>query len=152
MKHSLPRFSIRKAKPEDGKFIKDLIHRVGINPISLNWNNFILAVNDEGKPVGCGQIKPHLDGSHELASIAVEESYRKQGIATVIIRYLLKGAPRTIFLTCRESLGEFYRKFGFQIATNEHMTPYFRILQWATNTLFTAHLLRVKILVMVKPT
>ncbi len=68
--------------------IKDLIHRVGINPMDLDWHRFVIAVDGSGKMLGCGQLKPHGKDVIELASIAVEPPYQHQGIARVIIEHL----------------------------------------------------------------
>ena len=42
----------------------------GLNPFSLGWPRFLVA-EDGGRVVGVAQIKPHGDGSRELASLAV---------------------------------------------------------------------------------
>ena len=82
-------FTLRPATEADSSSIKDLIHRVGINPMDLDWRRFVLAVDGSGKMLGCGQLKPHGKDVIELASIAVEPSHQHQGIARVIIEYLV---------------------------------------------------------------
>ena len=74
-------FSVRPAFETDHQNIRSLIHRVGINPMDLNWWHFIVAELGDGTFIGCGQLKPHKDGSLELASLAVEEKYRGLGVA-----------------------------------------------------------------------
>jgi GNAT superfamily N-acetyltransferase len=104
-----------------------LIHDVQINPMALDWRRFIIAVDANDRLVGCGQVKPHQDGSLELASIAVLPEWRKQGVARAIILHLLETHPRPLYLTCRGRLGPFYEKFGFQDATAPaELPPYFR--------------------------
>ena len=44
----------------------------------------------QGEVIGCAQIKPHRDGSRELASLVVHPDYRGQGIARRMIQYLTK--------------------------------------------------------------
>ncbi|NTV82682.1 MAG: GNAT family N-acetyltransferase [Bacteroidales bacterium] len=143
-------FSLRKAKPEDQYAIRDLIRRSHVNPMALAWPRFIVADDEHGTLLGCGQIKTHIDGSRELASIAVEESRRKQGIASAIIAQLLTETTMPVFLTCREKLGSFYENFGFKIADWAQMTPYFRILRILTGIFQSLHILPGKILVMIK--
>jgi GNAT superfamily N-acetyltransferase len=63
--------------------------------------------------IGCGQIKPHRDGSRELASIAVQKGWRRQGIAAAIIQRLLADEPPPVWLTCMDRLVPFYEQFGF---------------------------------------
>ena len=52
-------YSIRPALESESTQIKDLINLVGINPTGLDWKRFIVAVNDSGQVIACGQIKPH---------------------------------------------------------------------------------------------
>jgi N-acetylglutamate synthase-like GNAT family acetyltransferase len=76
--------------------------------------------------IGCGQIKPHGDGSREIASIVVDPDWRKQGVARAVIECLIKDNPGELFLMCRSALGPFYVKFGFSSLSFEEMPKYFR--------------------------
>jgi N-acetylglutamate synthase-like GNAT family acetyltransferase len=120
--------TIRPARANDAAAIRDLIHRVHINPMGLDWRRFLLAIDSSGTIRGCGQLKPHGGGLIELASIAVEPRYRKAGVARAIIESLILAAPRPLYLTCRSSLGSFYEKWGFRALQAEAMPPYFRRL------------------------
>jgi N-acetylglutamate synthase-like GNAT family acetyltransferase len=82
-------FSLRPATEADFPAIRELIHVANINPTGLDWRRFVLAVTPDGAIIGCGQVKPHHDGSQELASIAVLPERRRQGIAKAIITLLL---------------------------------------------------------------
>lgn len=119
-------FSIRPATPDDARAIRSLIWQVGINPTGLNWRRFQVAVDETGRVIGCGQIKPHSDGTNELASIAVLPPQRGQGVARALIEALLAAAPSPLYLTCRASLRPLYEKFGFGVLPPEQMSPYFR--------------------------
>ncbi len=121
-------FTLRPAIQADDRAIKDLIHRVGINPMALDWHRFILAVTPAGELAGCGQVKPHGDGTRELASIAVAEGFRGQGVARLVIEHLLAENPGTLYLTCRASLGPLYEKFGFRALHPGEFPPYFKRL------------------------
>ena len=128
-------YTLRPATQADQPAIKDLIRTSHINPMGLNWPRFVVAVTADHTIIGCGQVKPHRDGSRELASIAVTPDWRKQGIATVIISHLLATHTPPLWLTCSSKLIPFYQKFGF-IEINEpaQITPYFRrmfrLSQW----------------------
>ena len=122
-------FLLRAAKAGDAQAIRDLIHRVNINPFSLDWRRFILAVDNSDSLVGCGQLKPHGRSLIELASIAVQPEHQGQGIATAIIDRLLERAPRPLYLTCRGSMRPFYQKWGFQALRRSEMPPYFQRLE-----------------------
>ena len=119
---------LRPARLEDARRIRQIIYQVQINPMGLDWQRFILAVDEQDRLIGCGQVKPHRDGSLELASIAVLPDWRGQGIARQIIERLLADHQGTLFLTCRASLGSFYQKFGFRPLLFEEMPPYFKRL------------------------
>jgi N-acetylglutamate synthase-like GNAT family acetyltransferase len=120
-------YSLREAHESDGASIRKLIHKVGINPVGLDWKRFVIAVTSNGDMVACGQVKPHSRGEIlELASIAVAPEYQKQGIARRIIEHLLNVSPRPLYLMCRSPLGPFYEKFGFRNLEQNDMPTYFR--------------------------
>ena len=139
-------FALRPATADDSFAIKDLIHRVGINPMDLDWRRFVIAVDGSGKMLGCGQLKPHGKDVIELASIAVEPSHQHQGIAHVIIEYLIGQGPRPLYLTCRSRLGSFYEKWGFRSIEPAEMPAYFRRLSRLVNAM--AAFMNDKMLVM----
>jgi predicted GNAT family N-acyltransferase len=83
----------------------------------------------ENELLGCGQIKPHFDGSRELASIAVRKQARGQGVARAIIQELLSSEKRRpLYLMCRAHLQSLYVKFGFHVIDLKEMPTYFQII------------------------
>ena len=72
-------FMLRPATQEDFPAIRQLIHLVGINPMSLDWRRFLVAVDSSGQLLGCGQLKPHGKELVELASIAVQPASSEPG-------------------------------------------------------------------------
>ena len=127
-RHSL--FSLKHAEETDSSAIRALIQAARINPIGLNWRRFVIALDSQGEIIGCGQVKPHRDGSNELASIAVTPAWRGRGVARAIIERLLAENPGPLYLTCRASLGPFYERFGFAQAAPQELPLYFRHLRW----------------------
>ncbi len=121
-------FALRPATEQDFPAIRQLIHQVGINPMSLDWRRFVVAVDDRGRLLGCGQLKPHGRDVIELASLAVQPDRRGEGIARAIIEALLPRAPRPLYLICRAELGAFYQKWGFRALEPHEMPAYFRRL------------------------
>ena len=119
---------LRAAVGADFPAIRALIRQAKINPTGLDWRRFLVAESPAGEFIGCGQLKPHADGSLELASLAVVPAWRGKGVARLIIQALLAKAPRPLYLTCRGELGPFYEKFGFRVVQREAMPPYFRRL------------------------
>lgn len=124
----MPGFSLRDATEQDFPAIRRLIHQVGINPMSLDWRRFVVAVDESDRLLGCGQLKPHGKEVVELASLAVQPDRRGEGIARAIIERLVGRAPRPLYLICRGELGQFYEKWGFRSLELSEMPPYFRRL------------------------
>ena len=143
-------YTIRPASEADFPSVRAIIHAVQINPMGLDWRRFLVAIDPGGKVIGCGQIKPHRDGSHELASIAVLPAWRHQGVAHEIIEELTASHPERLFLTCREQLGPFYEKLGFTTIGEKEMTPYFQRLQRIVRWLSALHLVDDELLIMRK--
>ncbi|NJN54715.1 MAG: GNAT family N-acetyltransferase [Anaerolineae bacterium] len=120
-------YSLRPATQTDQSAIKALIREVGINPMALDWRRFVVAVDEAGQFIGCGQVKPHKDGTQELASIAVKREWRRQGVAGAIIEHLKVEHGRPLWLTCVNTLVPFYEPFGFvEISDVRQMSSYYR--------------------------
>jgi N-acetylglutamate synthase-like GNAT family acetyltransferase len=143
----LGNISLRPATQADAGTIRAIISQVKINPLALDWHRFILATDLEGRVIGCGQVKPHHDGTFELASIAVLPNWRNKGIARMIIDHLLLQNPGTIYLTCQSTLDSMYQNFGFKAISPEEMTPYFRrlyrIVTWVGRLTLQSHTMLV---------
>ena len=118
---------LRPATAGDQAAIKALIRAVEINPMGLDWRRFLVSVGEDSRLLGCGQIKPHGDGTRELASIAVVPEWRRRGLARAIICTLQEQAGPPLWLTCIATLVPFYQPFGFvHIANPAAMSPHFR--------------------------
>lgn len=113
---------IRRATAADQRAIRALVWGSGINPLGLAWQRFVVA-EAGGAVVGTGQIKPHRDGSRELASIAVAPARRGEGLAGAIIRALQRGAGPPLYLTCAGRMAGFYPRFGFRALAPAEMPP-----------------------------
>lgn len=143
-----PSYILRPALQSDQASIRSLIFKVGINPIGLNWRRFLVAVTPERSLIACGQIKPHSDGSCELASIAVQPDWQGIGLGTAIIEALLASHHGDLYLTCRSRLGPFYEKFGFRTLSEAEMPPYFRRIARLARRLGFSGLIPLDLLVM----
>ena len=144
--------TFRKATQADARAIRELIWRVRINPMSLDWRRFVLAVDEQDRLLGCGQIKPHGDGTRELASIAVQPEHQNQGIGQEIIERLLAENPLPLYLTCRAVMEAYYIKFGFRALSADEMPPYFHRIYRLTSILNALVPSEDKLRVMVKTT
>lgn len=141
-------FTIRPASSSDARAIRSLIRKARINPTGLDWHRFLVAVDSTIGIIGCGQVKIHADGSRELASVAVAEGWRGQGIARTIIENLIDNHPQPLYLTCRANLEAFYSKWGFKILTETEMPPHFRRISRIFQVLKTLRLIGEDLLIM----
>jgi N-acetylglutamate synthase-like GNAT family acetyltransferase len=130
--------TIRPAIATDQPTIRRLIKEANLNRMSLSWPNFVVA-EDGGAIVGVGQVKPHGDGSRELASMAVLPARQGDGIGTAIIKTLIAREPGVVLhLTCRRQMGAYYERFGFRRLEASEFPPYFRRLIPMVNVLARA--------------
>lgn len=119
-------YSLRPAIKEDSPAISKLVREGKINPTGLDWRRFLLAESADGQVIGCGQIKPHRDGSQELASLVVTGVWRSRGIARALIEALIEEQAGPLYLMCRSNLGPLYERFNFRALDDEEMPKYFR--------------------------
>ena len=127
-------YTLRPATCDDARTIRSLVIIGGINPSGVNWERFVVATTPKGKIIGCGQIKPHKDGTYELASIIVISKWRGKGIARTIIEHLLEAHPHPgeLYLMCQSPLGSMYQKFGFEPLEEKQLPRYFRRIKRLT--------------------
>lgn len=122
---SLAAYEIRPARAADEHTIKSIVRAARISPFGLDWSRFLVARLTDGQAIiGVGQIKHHRDGSRELASVAVVPEYRRQGVASALIRALVEQEEQTLFLTCRRELRSFYQRFGFEMVPRSALPPF----------------------------
>lgn len=114
--------TIRPAQESDKHIIRRMVRQAGLNPLSLDWQRFVVAQFD-GAVIGVGQVKPHRDGSRELASLVVEEAFRGQGVGGAIVHDLLSRESGPVYLFCRDKLEGYYQRFGFTAAGRSDLPP-----------------------------
>ena len=118
---------LRPAEQADDAAIHAMIRKERLNPLAITWSHFVLAVTQNGEIIGCCQVKTHRDGSRELASLVVCPEWRGQGVARLLIEYLLERTPGMLYLTCMDRLEPLYQRFGFQTLHDPATLPlYFR--------------------------
>ncbi|MEX2144619.1 MAG: GNAT family N-acetyltransferase [Anaerolineales bacterium] len=146
-----PAFSIQKAYAQHAAPIRKLVWASGINPTGLDWQRFMVALLPQGELIGCGQLKPHADGSMELASLAVAPAWRGRGVARALIELLLNAHAGHLYLMCQSSLGPLYEKFGFHAIRASEMPTYFRRVSKLAGVLENLSKAGEKLLVMQRP-
>ena len=117
---------LRPATAADRAVIWRMVRSEHLNPMGLDWRRFLLAVRASGKVVGCVQIKPHGDGTRELASLVVDKALRGSGLARQLIETIRAGQDPPLYLMCRSSLEPLYARFGFRALSAEEMPGYYR--------------------------
>jgi len=137
--------TLRDATASDSATIRRIVRAARINPSGLDWPRFIVA-EDGAIIVGVGQVKPHRDGTRELASMAVLPARQGQGIGTAIIEELLRRENGTLHLTCRSRLQGYYERFGFRRLEPRDYPPYFARMLPILNTV--GRFFRIQIIVM----
>ncbi len=120
-------YRLRPATAGDQPAITAIVRAAGINPFGLHWPRFLVAEADVPlRIVGVAQIKPHGDGSRELASLAVVLDRQGEGIGGALIQALLAAEQGPLHLMCRDELEGYYARFGFHALRPAEMPPYFR--------------------------
>ncbi len=126
---------IRPARATDQASIRAIVRAARLYPLGLSWGNFLLAeqknqVAQNGQTVGVGQVRPHGDGSRELASIAVLPPFQGQGIGDRLVLSLLVREPGPLYLMCAEERVSFYTRFNFRVIAAHETPPSLRWKVW----------------------
>ena len=107
----------RPAAADDQAVIRRMILAARLDPTTLNWRNFLLAVDDaSGAIVGCAQIKRYRD-CDEFGSLVVLPGQRGQGIGARLLRELVERERGPVHLVCVERMAAYYERFGFRRIT-----------------------------------
>ena len=138
---------IRPASADDQYVITAIVRAALINPIGLDWRRFLLAQWGQDV-IGVGQVKPHNDGSRELASIAVVPEWQGQGVGGAIIRALLARESGPLYLMCNAQRESYYERFGFRRIDFAAMPAYFRRFKLMAPLIRLLSLNRLQLIVM----
>jgi amino-acid N-acetyltransferase len=116
---------IRPATADDQYAITAIVRAARITPCDLDWRRFLLAQWGQDV-IGVGQVKPHADGSRELASIAVVPEWQGQGVGGALVRALMARETGPLYLMCNAHRESYYQRFGFRRLGIAAMPAYFR--------------------------
>lgn len=106
-------YSIRAATAADQAAITRIVRAARINPTGLRWPRFLVAAAG-GTVIGTVQLKPHRDGTVELASLAVLPAWQRAGVGAALVRSARARGPRPLYLTCADHLEGYYGRLGFR--------------------------------------
>lgn len=130
---------VRPATEADSDAIRSLIHEAGINPRDLNWRRF-LVVDDNGEVVACAQVRVHKQGTRELASVAVLEARRGEGLGRRISEAAIAREPRRpLFLYAEADNVPYWSRFAFVEVDDDGLPPDIRRTIRATRRLLRAY-------------
>lgn len=76
-----------------------------------SWDQFLVAKNN-GAIVGIGRLRTYPECT-EIATVGVVSESQKNGVGSLIMKELIRKAPREVFVTC--VIPDFFRKLGFQL-------------------------------------
>jgi len=119
-------YTLRKATRKDHDTIKNLIQKVGINPLGIHWKRFVVLEVDD-VIIGCVQRKDFMFVAQELSSLAILPAWQKKGLSSQLIQACIEGASKELFLVCDAKLESVYRKHGFVRHTPKELSPFYRI-------------------------
>jgi N-acetylglutamate synthase-like GNAT family acetyltransferase len=123
---------IRAATAADQAAIRQMIRQARLHPMGLAWQRFVVA-EAYSQVIGVGQIKPHGDGTLELASLAIIPERQSTGIGSALMWTLLARAPGPLYLRCASHNVGYYRRFGFRTLTVAEMPSSHRHIYRAVN-------------------
>ena len=107
--------TLRAATTADQPIITQLVRSERLNPMGLAWKNFLVAEETSSKQImGIGQLRPHRDGTVELASLVVMPAARGTGVGSLLVNALIAKADHPLYLMCERGKVPYYQRFGFE--------------------------------------
>lgn len=104
--------TIRKAKEKDRPLLmKMLTEEFDFYYEGMSLQDFYLIKQDQ-ETIGTIQLEEHTD-YYFLTSLGIKEPYRKQGIASFVMKEMLKGKNKPIYL--ETLIPDFFKQFGFKV-------------------------------------
>ena len=136
--HSTGTSKGKRAGRVKGRLVRGVLSKL-FSPIyssGKDWRNFVVAISDEGALIGCGQVKPRQGGIWEVASIAVDKTWRGKGVPIDGSKFVFAHFPRPLWGTCPSTHIPFYKRLGaVEVVDPKKMPPFLRRRQRLFNAL-----------------
>lgn len=111
---------LRPANARDAWAIRKLVLLAKLDPTQLRWQQFSVIECNE-RTIACGQLRA-FPGAQELGSLVVAPDWRRKGLGSYLVEYLIERATQPLYLECLgHKLAEFYARFGFVAVTWEEL-------------------------------
>jgi N-acetylglutamate synthase-like GNAT family acetyltransferase len=105
--------------------IEAVIRSVRIHPRKLDWRYITVAVNSQGRIIGCVQIQPVKNDDFKMTSLAVANDWQGRGVPRQMGRYIIAHLNGRLWGTCMNDMAAFYRKFGATEVKDPKQIPSF---------------------------
>ncbi|OGC08694.1 hypothetical protein A2230_05745 [candidate division WOR-1 bacterium RIFOXYA2_FULL_36_21] len=109
----------RPAIKKDYQTIITILKDVDEDYKDQTLDNFYVA-EEKGQIAGVVKLK-NYDNFFFLSSLAVSQNHQKRGIASFILKELIKKSDKSIYLYT--IIPEFFKKFGFKITKQKSFLP-----------------------------
>jgi N-acetylglutamate synthase-like GNAT family acetyltransferase len=108
---------IRAAEATDLAAVRALMHGERLNPLGVDWRNFVVAGAEEGV-VGCAQLRPAAPDAVELGTLLVRGDLRRGGLGARLVEAALARAQgRRVFVVTDARHAVWYARWGFRTAS-----------------------------------
>jgi len=120
MKHAkIAAMLIRKATITDKQAIIEVLAEADLHYPGETFDNFWVA-EDEKKVIGIARLEK-VNKFYFLTSLGVRTDLQHKGVASAILKELIKNADNNIYLYT--IIPEFFQKFGFKITETPSFLP-----------------------------
>jgi amino-acid N-acetyltransferase len=116
-----PSYYVRPARASEGCLIRRRVWREGLDPTTLDWRRFVVAVTGDEQVVGFAQVKDLGRSVHEFGSLVVEPAWRGLGVGGTLVHALRARHGSPLYLLCGAHNVAYYRSFGFHTLPVEEM-------------------------------
>ncbi len=113
----IPDIKIAKAKPEDLPYIKEKIQKYWLDGRNIKVEQFFVARNKEGKPVGFVRYFEYPT-FYEPSTLGVDYYWRGKGISRMLFKHILTLMDRAKPIYILTHIPKYFERYGFEYTSN----------------------------------